>query len=111
MSRPWTAPPPPCCCSRCSDRRSLATMRAVFLEDGAVRIRDDVPRPEPAAGEALLRVRLAGLCRTDVELRRGYARFAGIPGHEFVGEVVAAPFAPEWVGRRVVGEINVSCGR
>jgi threonine dehydrogenase-like Zn-dependent dehydrogenase len=31
-------------------------------------------------------------------------------GHEFVGEVTAAPAAPEWVGRRVVGEINIGCG-
>jgi threonine dehydrogenase-like Zn-dependent dehydrogenase len=86
-------------------------MRALWLQQGDLRVRDDRPTPAPAAGEALLRVRLAGLCRTDLELRRGYAQFTGVPGHEFVGEVVAAPDAPGWVGRRVVGEINVWCGR
>ncbi len=54
---------------------------------------------------------LAGICATDLELIRGYqGGFRGVLGHEFVGEVVAAPSAPDWVGRRVVGEINVGCG-
>ncbi|MBN2004551.1 MAG: alcohol dehydrogenase catalytic domain-containing protein [Anaerolineae bacterium] len=70
----------------------------------------DCPAPEPRPGEALIRVRMAGICNTDLELLRGYAQFRGIPGHEFVGEVVCAPDAPEWVARRVVGEINVACG-
>ncbi len=61
-------------------------------------------------GEALLRVRLSGICGTDLELARGYYPFTGIIGHEFVGEVVDAPDA-EWIGQRVVGDINVSCGR
>ena len=56
-------------------------------------------------------MRLAGICATDIELTRGYkGGFRGVLGHEFVGEVVAAPSAPAWVGRRVVGEINVGCG-
>jgi threonine dehydrogenase-like Zn-dependent dehydrogenase len=54
-------------------------------------------------------VLLAGICGTDLELVRGYAAMDGIPGHEFVGRVEAAPEAV-WVGRRVVGEINASCG-
>lgn len=87
-----------------------ALMRGLRLQDGDVHIADDVPAPQPGADEALVRVRLAGLCETDLELRRGYAGFTGVPGHEFVGEVVAAP-AEGWVGRRVVGEITVSCGR
>ena len=65
--------------------------------------------PAPAPGEATVRVSLAGICGTDLELVRGYYPFAGVPGHEFVGTVEAAPEAPEWVGRRVVGEINASC--
>ena len=48
-----------------------------------------------------MRVRLAGICNTDIELTHGYYPFTGIPGHEFVGELE---------GRRVVGEINASCG-
>jgi threonine dehydrogenase-like Zn-dependent dehydrogenase len=56
-------------------------------------------------------VRVAGICGTDLELARGYHAFRGVPGHEFVGVVEAAAEAPEWVGRRAVGEINVVCGR
>ena len=57
-----------------------------------------------------MRVRLAGVCSTDLELLRGYYPFQGIPGHEFIGEVIDAPGHPEWVSRRVVGEINLVCG-
>lgn len=86
-------------------------MRALWLEHGALRFAADLPAPVPSADEALLRVRVAGLCHTDLELRKGYAGFTGVPGHEFVGEVVSAPGAEGWVGKRVVGEINVACGR
>jgi 2-desacetyl-2-hydroxyethyl bacteriochlorophyllide A dehydrogenase len=70
----------------------------------------DVETPRPEAGEALIRVRLAGICGTDRQILAGYAGFRGIPGHEFVGEVVECE-APDWVGKRVVGEINVTCGQ
>lgn len=68
----------------------------------------DVPEAPLAAGECRVAVRLAGICRTDIELCQGYAGFAGIPGHEFVGTVRAG--APALIGQRVVGEINVGCG-
>jgi len=57
-----------------------------------------------------VRVSLAGVCNTDLELVRGYYPYTGVPGHEFVGVVEQAPSAPEWVFRRVVGEINAACG-
>jgi threonine dehydrogenase-like Zn-dependent dehydrogenase len=85
-------------------------MRALWLESRTLTLRDDVPLPVPPAGEALVRVRLAGLCNTDLELVRGYYPYAGVPGHEFVGVVEEAPAAPAWNGRRVVGEINAACG-
>ena len=68
-----------------------------------------VPRLRP--GWALVRVRLAGICNTDLEILRGYHNFHGTLGHEFVGEVerVASARDTEWVGRRVVGEINLAC--
>ncbi len=76
--------------------------------DGKLALRDvDPPRPGPA--EALIRVTLAGICGTDREILRGYSGFQGIPGHEFVGKVVECQ-EKKWVGKRVVGEINVSCG-
>ena len=83
-------------------------MIAVHLENGRVELRD-VPPPEPKSGEALIRLILAGICNTDLELQRGYYGFSGIPGHEFVGEVLAAE-NPALVGRRVVGDINLPCG-
>jgi len=72
------------------------------------------PLPTPRPRWALLRVRLAGICNTDVEILRGYHAFRGVPGHEFVGEVadvrgVGAREKARWLGRRVAGEINVSC--
>jgi threonine dehydrogenase-like Zn-dependent dehydrogenase len=66
--------------------------------------------PEPIEGEALIRVRRAGICNTDLELIKGYADFHGVLGHEFVGIVESCPSEPTWVGMRVVGEINISCG-
>ena len=90
----------------------MTTMRAAFVQNGALTLRTDYPAPTPHGDEALLRVRLAGVCATDIELLRGYkGGFRGVLGHEFVGEVVAAPADPTWEGRRVVGEINVGCGQ
>lgn len=86
-------------------------MKAIWLEDGQVKVRTDLPVPEPAEGEALIQVRLAGICHTDLELVRGYYPFRGVLGHEFVGSVVEADGAPELRGRRVVGEINAVCGQ
>ena len=85
-------------------------MRCLWLEDQRLTFRENVPTPEPGRGEALVRVRLAGICGTDVELLRGYYPYTGIPGHEFVGEVAAAPDDVSWEGKRVVGEINAACG-
>jgi threonine dehydrogenase-like Zn-dependent dehydrogenase len=70
--------------------------------------------PKLRPGWALVRVRLAGICNTDVEILHGYHNFRGTPGHEFVGEVVgvcgvSAATKSKWLGRRVCGEINVSC--
>lgn len=66
------------------------------------------PVPCVRRGWALVRVRLAGICNTDLEILRGYHDFRGTPGHEFVGEVVRCADRC-WVGRRVVGEINIAC--
>jgi threonine dehydrogenase-like Zn-dependent dehydrogenase len=83
-------------------------MRALTF-DGTVALRE-LPEPALASGEALVTLRLAGICGTDLEITRGYKAYTGTLGHEFVGEVVRCPSAPQWEGRRVVGEINLSCG-
>ena len=72
------------------------------------------PLPKLRPRWALVRVRLAGICNTDVEILRGYHNFRGTPGHEFVGEVaevagISAVERKKWIGRRVCGEINVAC--
>ena len=82
-------------------------MRALVF-DGTLKLVEDLPLPTPAADEVLIRTRRAGICNTDLELVRGMYDFRGIPGHEFCGEVVQGP--DSWCGRRVTGEINISCG-
>jgi alcohol dehydrogenase len=72
------------------------------------------PLPKMRPRWALVRVRLAGICNTDVELLHGYYNFRGVPGHEFVGTVkevrsVSDKEKRNWLGRRVCGEINISC--
>jgi threonine dehydrogenase-like Zn-dependent dehydrogenase len=72
----------------------------------------DPRRAEPRAddGNTLIKVRAAGICSTDLEICKGYMNFAGVLGHEFVGEVVSSP-NKDLVGQRVAGEINCVCGR
>jgi len=84
-------------------------MLAVHIESGVVEVRRR-PRPSRREGFALIRLVCGGICNTDLELKRGYYGFRGTPGHEFVGEVVEADDGA-LVGRRVVGEINLDCGR
>jgi threonine dehydrogenase-like Zn-dependent dehydrogenase len=75
-------------------------------------VRRGLPKLRP--GWALIRVHMAGICNTDVEILRGYHSFRGVPGHEFVGEVaevagVSGRVRGRWLGKRVAGEINVTC--
>jgi len=86
-------------------------MNGLWLEERTLTYRTDIHRPEVTPGMALIRLRLGGICSTDLEMIRGYYPFTGVPGHEFVGEVVEAPGNELWVGRRVVGEINIVCGK
>lgn len=82
-------------------------MKALVVANGAVRIED---RPYPQADEktAVVRVQVAGVCNTDLEILRGYMGFEGVLGHELQGVVEAGP--AQWIGRRVVAEINFACG-
>ncbi|MCE7948080.1 MAG: alcohol dehydrogenase [Chloroflexi bacterium CFX4] len=83
-------------------------MRALHFDE-ALTLRQDFPEPEPQPHEALIRLRLAGICHTDLELTRGYMGFKGVLGHEFVGETLA-DYGSFAAGTRVVGEINIACG-
>ena len=83
-------------------------MKALRVSKNRVAI-EEIPKPE-IAGECLVRVKLSGICNTDLEIVRGYAGFIGTIGHEFVGVVESCESGPEIVGKRVVGEINAGCG-
>jgi threonine dehydrogenase-like Zn-dependent dehydrogenase len=85
-------------------------MQGLWLQEQTLHWRSDLTVPPIPAGWALVRVRKAGICSTDLELLRGYYPYTGVPGHEFVGEILQAPDNPARVGQRVVGEINVVCG-
>ncbi|HWF90687.1 MAG TPA: zinc-dependent alcohol dehydrogenase family protein [Terriglobales bacterium] len=77
---------------------------------------EEVPRPEPAAGQVLLRVRACGVCRTDLHIVEGDLpprREALIPGHQIVGEVVQGATAELPAGTRVgvswIGGVDGNC--
>jgi threonine dehydrogenase-like Zn-dependent dehydrogenase len=84
-------------------------MRALVF-DGSLQLRTDYPDPVPAPGESIVKVILAGICGTDLELTRGYMEYRGVPGHEFVGRIVQSE-SPALAGHRVIGEINAACGK
>ena len=83
-------------------------MKALWLENNQISLREIQQPNKP--NEALIKIRKAGICSTDLELVKGYYPYTGVIGHEFVGEVVSAP-EPAWIGQRVVGEINAVCGK
>jgi threonine dehydrogenase-like Zn-dependent dehydrogenase len=103
-------------------------MRALYWDGHELRIHSAYPTPgsriengesrivgatggRPAHGDkptALIKVHLAGICSTDLQIFKGYMGFEGVPGHEFVGTVADGP--KEFAGKRVVGEINFGCG-
>jgi threonine dehydrogenase-like Zn-dependent dehydrogenase len=82
-------------------------MRALVWDGTDLRVADH-PEPRADPQTAVVRVALAGICNTDLEIVKGYMGFRGVLGHEFVGTVVDGP--SEWTGKRVVGEINFACG-
>jgi threonine dehydrogenase-like Zn-dependent dehydrogenase len=84
-------------------------MRALVF-DHKLEFRGDYPDPVAAPGESIVRVSVAGICGTDLEIARGYMQYRGVPGHEFAGRVVESQNAA-LQGKRVVGEINAGCGR
>ena len=82
-------------------------MRALFLSQ-KLELKE-MQQPAPADDEALVKVLMAGICNTDLEIVKGYMGFQGVLGHEFVG-IVERAANPNWQGKRVCGEINFGCG-
>ncbi len=84
-------------------------MKALVFEDRLF-MEDNMPKPVPVQREALVKVKMAGICKTDLEIEKGYMGFKGIPGHEFVGVVEESKDGDQsLLGKRVVGEINCGC--
>lgn len=88
-------------------------MKAIVF-DNVLKLDINYKKPEPKAGEALIKVSLAGICNTDYEITKGYMGYVGVLGHEFVGVVEEVnssnPENLKWVGKRVVAEISYGCG-
>lgn len=83
-------------------------MKALVIKSGKTAIDESYDKPAPERDEAIIKVTYAGVCDTDVQLAAGYMSYEGVPGHEFVGVVTEG--AADWLGKRVVGEINCACG-
>ena len=84
-------------------------MQALPWDGNRLQFNAAYPTPRADDHTALIRVHLAGICSTDLQIFQGYMGFQGVPGHECVGEVYEGPTA--WQGQRVVSEINFACGR
>src|SRR5229473_357747 len=90
------------------------TMRAgVYREKGIVRV-EEVPVPEVAAGEVLIKVAACGICGTDIKkIFHAYVPPPQILGHEVAGTVVATgPGVTKWkLGDRVMSFHHIPCGK
>jgi threonine dehydrogenase-like Zn-dependent dehydrogenase len=84
-------------------------VKAICWDRHDVTLNSSYPPPLPDQDTVVVKVHLAGICSTDLQIFKGYMKFQGIPGHEFVGSVSDGP--QEWLEKKVVGEINFGCGR
>jgi threonine dehydrogenase-like Zn-dependent dehydrogenase len=83
-------------------------MHALYWNGRSLEFNSAYRAPQGGGQTALVKVHLAGICATDLQIFKGYMGFTGVPGHEFVGSVVEGPQA--LIAKRVVGEINFGCG-
>lgn len=84
-------------------------MRALVFNN-KLELKQDFEKPTPKENEALIKVKLVGICNTDYEITKGYMGYNGILGHEFVGVVEEINGEDKsLLGKRVVGEINLGC--
>jgi alcohol dehydrogenase, propanol-preferring len=92
----------------------IPCMRAMVLERAGQRLQlRDVPDPEPAPGQVLLRVRACGVCRTDLHIVDGELEHPKLPlvlGHQIVGDVVGSGSRFEAGARVGVPWLGVTCG-
>jgi threonine dehydrogenase-like Zn-dependent dehydrogenase len=86
-------------------------MKAIVF-DGELKYTAEYPVPAAQEDEALIKIKMAGICNTDLEIIKGYLGFKGVIGHEFVGIVEKVNgVSQDIIGQRVAGDINCACGR
>ncbi len=84
-------------------------MKAAVFDGKEIKIKE-VPKPHPTITQALIRVKAAGICGTDIAIMKGNLPAPAnlILGHEFAGEVVEVgnEVDSSWIGKKVTSEIN-----
>ncbi|MFZ7946120.1 MULTISPECIES: zinc-dependent alcohol dehydrogenase [Bacillaceae] len=90
-------------------------MKAVFVESACEVIVKDVELPQVAEKDVLIKVKVTGICGSDIHTYKGLHLFRKPPviiGHEVAGEVVkiGAGVTQFQVGDRVTVEPQVGCG-
>lgn len=87
---------------------------AVCVETGSPLVIEDIPIPQPRAGEVLVHNHACGVCHTDLHVMKGEVGFPlpGVLGHEVSGVVaeVGAGVTTVRPGNRVVGSFIMPCG-
>ncbi len=78
-----------------------------MVDNGQLRLVQDFLDPIADETTAVVQPTRMGICDTDLQILRGYMGFTGVLGHEFVAVVRQGP--AEWVGKRVVADINFAC--
>ena len=99
--------------STTTDTGRRPSSRAVVLYGPGETRFEELPRPSPATGEILLKLRCCGLCGTDLyKLTQGSATNGGVLGHELTGTVSALGTGVDSfaIGDRVVTPHHVPCG-
>lgn len=82
----------------------------VFNDKDGLHLDNNYAKPVPQKGEALIKVKLAGICNTDYEITKGYMGYNGILGHEFIGVVEEINDEDKsLLGKRVTAEISYGC--
>jgi L-iditol 2-dehydrogenase len=89
-------------------------VKAAVLRDVHDLRLEELPDPQPADNQVLIRVKAAGVCGTDVHMWEGTNQegtFPFIPGHEWSGEVIQVGKAVKSIsaGDRVVAEVPIPC--
>lgn len=89
-------------------------MQAIIFKSVGQASVEEVPDPVPGLNDVIIKVAVAGICHTDIDILNGryLASYPVIPGHEVAGTVIAKGHAVSTfdVGARVVIDPLIACG-